>query len=239
MVAVKRLDADLVSRGACPEALTWVRAQKHIGSGWGWAAAWSRCERPDWMLWIAARRGVDARALVRCAAACARTALPHAGAGRAVCLEAIEAAEAWAADPTPANLERCRANAAANAAAAGDFAARLAEWLEAKAKWDAGERPDWLSKPDEATFDDMEGGRPDPSDWMPQWSEAEATHMQMYEDTSEGTPISPVWSADDPAGLARWLVSNRVSMFGGGVGTYEQWLRITVGAQQASERGRQ
>lgn len=31
-----------------------------------------------------------------------------------------------------------------------------------------------------------------PQEQMPQWQPEQATHFQMYENTSEGTPISPV-----------------------------------------------
>jgi hypothetical protein len=57
---------------------------------------------------------------------------------------------------------------------------------------------------------------------MPQWPDAERTHLQMYEDTTEGTPISPVM--DTPENLARWLADNRASAFGRDTATYEQWL---------------
>lgn len=39
-------------------------------------------------------------------------------------------------------------------------------------------------------------------DVMPQWPPAERTHYQMYESTSEGTPISP--AMETPEKLARW-----------------------------------
>lgn len=57
---------------------------------------------------------------------------------------------------------------------------------------------------------------------MPQWSESERTHLMMYEDTSEGTPISPAF--ETPEALARWLTDNNASAFGGMTATYEQWL---------------
>lgn len=44
----------------------------------------------------------------------------------------------------------------------------------------------------------------------------------MYENTSEGTPISPVF--ETPEALARWLADNNASAFGGMGATYEQWL---------------
>jgi hypothetical protein len=57
---------------------------------------------------------------------------------------------------------------------------------------------------------------------MPEWPEEEKTHIQMYETTSEGTPISPVM--DTPENLARWLADNGASSFGSCTATYEQWL---------------
>ena len=57
---------------------------------------------------------------------------------------------------------------------------------------------------------------------MPEWPEAERTHWQMYEDTSEGTPISPVM--ETPEMLARWLADTGASSMGRNTATYEQWL---------------
>ncbi len=66
------------------------------------------------------------------------------------------------------------------------------------------------------------GGAPDQTEYMPDWSEAEADHLMMYETTSEGTPISPAFKT--PEELARWLADNNASAFGGEGATYEQWL---------------
>jgi hypothetical protein len=57
---------------------------------------------------------------------------------------------------------------------------------------------------------------------MPQWPDSERTHYQMYEDTSEGTPISPVM--ETPEALARWLADHKASAFAGMTATYEHWL---------------
>ena len=46
--------------------------------------------------------------------------------------------------------------------------------------------------------------------------------FQMWEDTSEGSPISPVF--ETPEELARWLADTKASSFGGMTSTYEQWL---------------
>lgn len=63
---------------------------------------------------------------------------------------------------------------------------------------------------------------------MPEWKPEERTHYQMYEDTTEGTPISPVM--ESPEALARWLVDNRASVFGMGTqASYEQWLWLCNG----------
>ena len=45
---------------------------------------------------------------------------------------------------------------------------------------------------------------------------------QMWEDCSEGSPISPVF--DSPQMLAKWLVDNNASAFGSLTATYEQWM---------------
>lgn len=59
-------------------------------------------------------------------------------------------------------------------------------------------------------------------DVMPDWPDAERTHYQMYESTSEGTPISPVMETLEA--LARWLADNNASAFADMGATYEQWL---------------
>jgi len=66
------------------------------------------------------------------------------------------------------------------------------------------------------------GTAPNKDEYMPEWPENEKTHIQMYEDTSEGTPISPVMDA--PEALAQWLVDNNASAFGSDTATYDQWL---------------
>jgi hypothetical protein len=59
---------------------------------------------------------------------------------------------------------------------------------------------------------------------MPQWSEEERTHYQMYETTSEGTPISPVMPTGES--LARWLADNNANAFAGTTASYDEWLRM-------------
>jgi hypothetical protein len=49
---------------------------------------------------------------------------------------------------------------------------------------------------------------------------------QMWETTSEGSPISPVFQT--PEELARWLADNRASAFGRDTATYAQWLAMIL-----------
>jgi hypothetical protein len=100
-----------------------------------------------------------------------------------------------------------------------------AEWDRENAEWNAGQRPTYWSDdgtPEARFFDQRHGPRPFSGDYMPDWPESERTHWQMYEDTSEGTPISPVM--ESPEALARWLADNGASAFGQQTASYEAWL---------------
>lgn len=74
---------------------------------------------------------------------------------------------------------------------------------------------------------DWYGQAPDQNDYMPDWTESERTHYMMYEDTSEGTPISPAF--ETPEELARWLADTGASSFGSDTASYEGWLRVAKG----------
>jgi len=54
---------------------------------------------------------------------------------------------------------------------------------------------------------------------------------QMWETTSEGSPISPVFSTTEA--LARWLSETGASAFGGQPATYDEWLNMIEGAGMA------
>jgi len=74
---------------------------------------------------------------------------------------------------------------------------------------------------------DWYGQAPDQNDYMPNWPASERTHYMMYEDTSEGTPISPAFAT--PEELARWLADTGASSFGSDTASYEGWLRVAKG----------
>jgi len=109
------------------------------------------------------------------------------------------------------------------------FREDAARWDEGAAQWERGFRRDhgtngWKPKGQDetGTFAEWDGERPREEEYMPDWPEAERTHLQMYEDTSEGTPISPVM--ESPEALAQWLADNKASAFGDMTATYDQWL---------------
>lgn len=106
------------------------------------------------------------------------------------------------------------------------FAEMAAEWKVAYAAWESGADPDRAEHP-EYEYWEWNGDPPDRDYYRPDWTDEERTHFQMYECTSEGTPISPVM--ESPEALARWLVENNASAFAGETATYEQWLRVCNG----------
>lgn len=110
-----------------------------------------------------------------------------------------------------------------------NFHKRLSEWNEGNEMWAKGFRDDfnggWKPREDDEknmTYEEWTGPRPEADEYMPDWPESERTHIQMYEDCSEGTPISPVM--EKPEELARWLADNNASAFGSMTASYEQWL---------------
>ena len=115
----------------------------------------------------------------------------------------------------------------------GSFAKADADWNEGHAAWQRGEienysadGPKWKPKCDSAlecsSYTEWSSARPSPDDYMPTFPEGTATMLMMYEDTSEGTPISPAF--DTPERLAHCLADNNASAFGDMTATYEQWL---------------
>jgi hypothetical protein len=118
----------------------------------------------------------------------------------------------------------------------GGFEQADAEWSEGYAKWLAGfaesyaKGQKWEPRDPKYAgmrFTEYHGPRPSPDDYMPNWPEAERTHLMMYETTSEGTPKSPAFAT--PEELARWCADDKVSAFADMTATYEQWLHVARG----------
>ena len=105
------------------------------------------------------------------------------------------------------------------------FVAAVAAWDKEHAAWQRGEKPVYAE--DCVHYEEWAGTRPVPKDYMPEWSDAERTHWQMYESTSEGTPISPVFATREEC--ARYCADHGVSVFGSQIASYEEWLQIAGG----------
>lgn len=113
----------------------------------------------------------------------------------------------------------------------------LREWKEGYEKWNIGLVWDfgkkvWIPKSDntwhQGEYWEYAGDPPHEEDYMLVGvPEEERTHLMMYEDTSEGTPISPAF--ETPEQLARWLADTGASAFGGAGATYEAWLTTCKG----------
>lgn len=75
----------------------------------------------------------------------------------------------------------------------------------------------------EARAEYSEEDQVSPDDCMPDFGD-KATHMRMYENTTEGTPISPAFATAEE--LARWLVDNKITVFANMTATYDEWLQV-------------
>ncbi len=56
-------------------------------------------------------------------------------------------------------------------------------------------------------------------------------HFQMYETTTEGTPMSPVFAQAEE--LAQWLADREVPLFGDLLAARERWLKIIQDAAES------
>lgn len=118
-----------------------------------------------------------------------------------------------------------------------NFTKRLRDWNEGYKKWQQGlyhsyakDKPEWepiSDKYKDMSYEEYNSERPQQEDYMPDWSDEERTHYQMYETTSEGTPISPVFAT--PEELATWLVDNNANAFAHQTASYEAWFRVCKG----------
>lgn len=114
------------------------------------------------------------------------------------------------------------------------FKAKLEAWLEGRDQWAKGLckiGDDWEPIPQEYIDDDPNldyeewtGPQPDPKAYMPDWDKSERTHYQMYENTTEGYPISPVFATKQE--LLEWLVKNKASRFADYSGDRSYWEAV-------------
>ena len=123
----------------------------------------------------------------------------------------------------------------------GSFSKEIALWDEGNKKWQEGfylDKDEWQTKTRDMnnySYEEWDIPRPVEVEYMPDWSESERTHYQMYESTTEGTPISPVM--DSPESLARWLTDNKASAGAGRPASYNAWLATIRAGWAASFEG--
>ena len=104
----------LQNKNACRPAMEWLKDRDL-------ERMWEECERGDWLLWFAAKVGIDRKVIVRTACACAREALRFVPDGEIRPKTAIETAERWCNGE--ATIEQVRNAADTAAAAAAAYAA--------------------------------------------------------------------------------------------------------------------
>ena len=115
---------------ACSRAQIWAQ-------GKSLQQAWKQCQRGDWLLWLAARAGVDYRQVVLAACDCAEQAAPHwTPDTQLACAWALDAARRWVVGKTDLEEVRaaaCTATAAAIAAADVAYTAAITAAITAAA----------------------------------------------------------------------------------------------------------
>jgi len=99
----------LVKHGACGEAIEWAAGKQPY-------EAWRTCHRSDWLLWIAAKVGVDRKLVVQAACDCAELALVHVPEGDIAEHNSLTEALLAARDEGGLVYERLAAEAAREAA---------------------------------------------------------------------------------------------------------------------------
>lgn len=106
----------------------------------------------------------------------------------------------------------------------------LDEWLKDHKKWMNGTHQDLKKDPslkEEYPFYAMyHGDPPDVAYFQTRKFKAEdLTHIQLYESTTEGTPLSPVFKADELEKLCEWAAENATT-FGRHKTTKEGWIKM-------------
>lgn len=111
--------------------------------------------------------------------------------------------------------------------AGGRYEKQAREWLAEAVKWSQGERPDYAGDDAPEFYWDWDGGPREAEDYMLVGVSDEAcTHFQLYEDTTEGTPIGPVCATlDEVAEHA----AEHATTFGDIKADKATWLKIVSG----------
>jgi len=112
------------------------------------------------------------------------------------------------------------------------FTKALATWKERKKKWDEGfvmsfgDKKEWIPKEEEyasMSYEEWDGEKPRRKDYMPEWTDAQKTHIQLYETTTEGTPETGVYPKEEFEELCEYAANN-CSTFADFKATKKQWM---------------
>jgi len=106
----------------------------------------------------------------------------------------------------------------------------IAEWIENHNKWEDGTHDnlvDGSCTKEEYPFYAMWGGGPPTVEYYQtkKYAPEELTHIQLYEDTSEGTPKSPVFRADEFDKLCEYAAEHYTT-FASFRATKEEWAEM-------------
>ena len=92
------------------------------------------------------------------------------------------------------------------------FAEHADAWLKGKEQWESGAHEHF---DDLHTWEEWDGDAPDERDYSPACTHEQATAYRVYENVTEGTPVSPVLKTRED--LVTWLVDVGDRMGIGGV----------------------
>lgn len=121
----------------------------------------------------------------------------------------------------------------------------LEGWNLGKLKWDEGLKSDynggWVKREGiqlSMTWEEWTSVCPKKDRYMPEWEESEKTHIQLYENTTEGTPKSPIFRADQLEELCEYAALN-CTTWGTCTATKDEWMRMIDGGQVYAQIGHQ
>jgi hypothetical protein len=106
----------------------------------------------------------------------------------------------------------------------------LNEWLDNKTKWDNGTHHDLIEDPSlkekYPNYADWSGEAPNKKYYRQvEFSEDDLTHIQLYENVTEGTPMTPVFKADEFEKLCEYASKN-CYIFGHQKASKDDWMLL-------------
>lgn len=121
----------------------------------------------------------------------------------------------------------------------GSFSAVARAWDNEKADWEQGRGPSWWPPAAQRTdtWEQWNGARPISDEYMPDWPQAERTHLQLYECSTEGTPLcEPMASIEE---IAHWFSERGEAFASNAEPTHAEWMSFLEGlVEELEERER-